>query len=119
MRLQVLLHDESAHRMTDEHWRGTQLADNGVYVVHVIGNRTRFERLGQAAGTVAAKAQCDGAVTLIGEEVQKMLVPAPCCDASAVNEQQRNGVRIGGRSLIDHFQHGSVPPIKTAARNGK
>jgi hypothetical protein len=24
---------------------------------------------------VAAKAQCDGAVTLIGEEVQKMLVP--------------------------------------------
>src|SRR5258705_9196409 len=96
-----------------------KLDDNIVYVVRVIGNRTRIERLGQAAGTVAAKAQCDSAVTLIGEEVQKMLIPAPCRDASAVNEQQRYGMRIGGRSLVNHFQHRSAPPIKFAPSNGK
>jgi hypothetical protein len=53
--------------------RGTQLADYGVYVVRVIGNRTRLERLGQAAGTVAAKAHCDCSITPIGKEVQKLL----------------------------------------------
>jgi hypothetical protein len=35
--------------MTDEHWRGTQLADNSVYVVHVIGKRTRIEGLGKTS----------------------------------------------------------------------
>jgi hypothetical protein len=60
---------------------------------------------------VAAKAQCDGAVILIGEEVQKMLVPDRCCAASAVNEQQRHGMPFGGRPLVDHFAHG--PPFRS------
>ena len=78
MHLEVIQYDPTTHRMTDEHRWGTQLDDNSVYVIHVIGKRTRSEWLGQTAGTVAAKAQGDGLVTLIGEEVQKMIVPDPC-----------------------------------------
>lgn len=82
--------------MTDEHRVDTELAGNGVDVVGVVGNRTGIERLGQAAGPVAAKAQCDGAVAPVGEVAEEMLVPAPCCATRTVNEQQRHGMRFAG-----------------------
>lgn len=95
----VLQYDPTTHRMTDEHWRRIHLGHNSVHVIHVIGYGTRLERLGRAAGTVAAKAQRDGAVTLVSEEVQKVLVPDRRCAASAVNKQQRNRMRFGRRPL--------------------
>jgi hypothetical protein len=32
--------------MTDDHWRGIQLVGDGMDIVHVVGDRTRFEWLG-------------------------------------------------------------------------
>ena len=65
---------------------------------------------------MAAKAQCCGAVAPAGEEVQKMLVPAPRCDGSAVDEQQRRWMRVGDRPLVDDFEHRSAPLIKIAPK---
>src|SRR6478672_9743375 len=113
MRCEVFQYDPTAQRMTDEHRRGIQCGSNGAYVVHVVGDRARIERLGQSAGTVAAKAQCRGLVTPGGEEVQKILIPAPSRDARTVNEKQWYRVRIGGGSLIDHFEHRQPPGSST------
>ena len=101
--------------MTDEHRCAFKLRDDSVYVFHVIGDRTRLEGLGQAAGTMAAKAQGDGSVALIGEEAQKMVVPNPCCGASAVNEKQRNGMGFSDRPLVDNFEHVASTSVRYSA----
>ena len=52
------------------------------------------------------KAQGDGAITLIGKEVEEVLIPTPGSMPPSVNKKQRNGMRFGGRPLVDHFKHG-------------
>jgi len=59
------------------------------------------------------KAQGDGAITLIGKEVEEVLIPTPGSMPTPVNKKQRNGMRFGGRPLVDHFKHG--PPFRSVA----
>jgi hypothetical protein len=54
--LEVFLHDEAAHGMSDEHGLGTQFVRGSACIVSVIGDGTRVQRLEQGAGTAAAQA---------------------------------------------------------------
>ena len=58
------------------------------------------------------QSQC--AIPLIREEVEEVFIPAPRRVTGPVNEEQRHGMRLGGRPLVDHFKHRSVPSIKIA-----
>ena len=113
--LEVLLYDEAAHGVSDEHGLGTEHVDGTAYIVDIVGDGTRLQRLGQSAGTMAAQAHRDGTKTLVGKEVQEMLVPTPRGERRPVNEKQRRRMSVTARPFVDQFEHGSVPPIKIAA----
>ena len=95
--------------MSDEHGLGTEHVDGGAYIVHVIGDGTRVQRLRQGAGTMAAQADRDGTETFVGEKVQEMLIPTPCGQVSTVDEQQRRRVLIAARPLSITSSIGPFP----------
>ena len=105
--------------MSDEHGLGTEHVDGGAYIVHVIGDGTRVQRLRQGAGTMAAQADRDGTETFVGEKVQEMLIPSPCGQVSTVDEQQRRRVLIAAPAFVNHFEHWSVPRSRSSRRNGR
>jgi hypothetical protein len=64
---------------------------------------------------MAAQAHRDGTETLVGKEVQKVLIPTPRGVPNPVNEKQRRRMSVTARPFVDQFEHWSVPPIKIAA----
>ena len=54
---------------------------------------------------MTANAHRQRAITLIGEEVQKILIPTPSAMPGPVNEKQWGGVRFGDTPLIDYLKH--------------
>src|SRR5271155_2083102 len=68
VRLQVLLHDETAHGVTDYHWSCRQAVGNHADILDIIGDRTGAQRLVSWAASMAAKAYRQSAITLVGEE---------------------------------------------------
>src|SRR5271165_3317339 len=68
VRLQVLLHDETAHGVTDYHWSCGQTVGNGAEILEIVGDRTGAQRRVSRTISMAAKAERHGAITLVGEE---------------------------------------------------
>ena len=52
-----------------------------------------------------AKAHRDGLKPVLSEEVQEVLVPAPCGVPAAVHEQQRHRMGSGALALVDDLLH--------------
>ena len=90
--LQILLHDETAHGVTDDHRRCGQTVGNHADVLDIVGDRTRPQRFVSRAAAMAAKAERQSAITLVGEEVQEIFIPAPGRMPGSVDEEQRDGV---------------------------
>ena len=74
-------------------------------VLEVVGNRTGAQRLVGRAVAMAAKAQRQSAITLVGEEAQKMFIPTPCAMPGSVDEKERSRMRFTGTPFIDHLKH--------------
>src|SRR4051812_48521734 len=91
--------------MTDHHRGCAQAVGDGRDVIDVVGDRAGAKRLGCRAVPMATKAYRQGAITLVGEEVQKVLVPAPRAMPGPMDEQQRHRMRVAARPFVDHFQH--------------
>ena len=68
MRLQILLHDKAAHGVTDNHRRCGQTVGHHADVLDEVGDRTGTQRFVGRAVAMAAKADRQGAITLVGEE---------------------------------------------------
>ena len=75
MRLQILLHDKTAHGVTDNHRRGGQAVGNHADVLDEVGDRTGAQRFVSRAVAMAAKAERQSAITLVGEEAQESFHP--------------------------------------------
>src|ERR1700752_1871436 len=52
-----------------------------------------------------AQVQGDCPVTVVREEIEEMVIPAPCGETTTVNKKQWNRMRVGGRPFVDHFEH--------------
>jgi hypothetical protein len=50
--LQVLLNDEAARGMSDDHGGSAKCVSGGAHVVEIVGNRARTKRLGQVASAM-------------------------------------------------------------------
>ncbi len=61
---------------------------------------------------MATEADREGAVTLIGEEVQEVFVPAPCGVPGPVDEEQGHRVGLAASPFVDHLEHG--PSLSSA-----
>ena len=96
---EVLLHDEATHRVTENHRRCRQRAGDRADVGDVVGHRAAVQGLRQPAGAVTAQIQRQCAITVVSEEVQKVLVPAPGTVEGAVHEQQRHRMAVGGAAF--------------------
>jgi hypothetical protein len=110
-----LLHHEAAHGMTNQRWDRCKLFHDLTDIVDVVGNRTAIEWCRDCTRAVPAKAQRDGAVAPIREEIQKMIIPAPSCMPRTVNEKQRRRMSITAGPFVDQFEHWAVPPIEIAS----
>ena len=88
VRLQILLHDETAHRVTDNHRRGGQTAGHHTDVLDEVGDRTGTQRLVSRAVAMAAKADRQSAITLAAKKRRKFssqhhaACQAPCTKSS-------------------------------------
>ena len=101
----LLLNDEAADGMTDGHGASAKRIGGGAHVVEIVRDRARTKRPGQVASAMAAPTDRDGSKAPFGEEVQKVVIPAPGRVQTDVNEQQRYRVRLAARTLVDHFEH--------------
>ena len=54
---------------------------------------------------MAAKADRQGAITLVGEEAEEMFIPTPCRMPGPVDEEHRGRVGLTDAPLIDHLNH--------------
>ena len=86
MVLQIFLYDQAAQRMPDEHWFGAERVDSALHVVDMVGEGGRAEWFRRGARSVAAQAHSGRAEALVREEVQEVLVPAPCGMPCSMNE---------------------------------
>jgi hypothetical protein len=107
--LQIFLYDKSAHRVTDDHGRKRKRLGDGTKIIDVVGDRTRMEESGQAAGAVTAKAHGGNAITMLGEVVKEMFSPAPSAMPSTMNKQQHHRLRLTQGLTLEDFQS-MVPP---------
>ena len=60
-----------------------------------------------------AQAHGEGAIAIVGEVVEEMLVPAPRTVPRAVDEQQRCRVRSGAAASVDDFEHRCVLSVRS------
>ena len=90
---EVLQHHQAAQGVSDHHRFARQGRGNPLDVVHVVRNGRPSQPIAPAAPAVAAQAQSVRIEAAAGEEVQKVLGPAPRTMTRAVDEQQR---RISG-----------------------
>ena len=105
VRLQILLHDKTAHRVADDHRRCRQTVSNDSDVLDEVRDRTGAQRLLRRAVAMAAQADRQSAITLLSEEVQKVLIPTPRRMPCPVDEKQWNRVRLTGTPPVDHLKH--------------
>ena len=71
----------------------------------IVGDRTGTQRLVSRAAAMAAKADRQSAITLVGEEAQEVFVPTPCRMPGAVDEEQRDRVGFTDTPPVDHLKH--------------
>ena len=106
----IVLHHKASARMADHHWPGRQTVGYRRDAVDTIGQGARRDRPGHRDVIIAAKVNRQRAAAAGCEEIQEMLVPAPRAVRSPVNEEKRNGMRVGDRPLVDYFEHGTPVP---------
>jgi hypothetical protein len=68
VRLQILLHDKTAHGVTDNHRRCGQTVGDHTDVLDEVGYRTGPKRFVSRAVAMAAKADRQSTITPLGEE---------------------------------------------------
>src|ERR1700677_2214914 len=100
--------------MADEHRRAAEVVGHRTEILQVVGKGNRGQRLRCRAGAVSAQAKCDCAIAGICEEVQEVVVPARAMPA-AVHEKQRDRMRIGAGSFVNHLEHEADPLLRPPA----
>ena len=75
---QVLLHDEPAHGVPDQNGGRGQGRGDRTNIIDVVGDRALVKRLRNRAAAMSAQAQGDRPVTVVREEIEEMVIPAPC-----------------------------------------
>ena len=74
-------------------------------VLDEVGDRTGTQRLVSRAVAMAAEADRQSAITLVGEEAQKVFIPTPCRMPGPVDEEQRDRVGFTDTPPVDHLKH--------------
>src|SRR5277367_4081928 len=75
--LQVLLHDKTAHGVTDDHRCVGQAVGNRADILDIVGDRTGPQWLVSRAVSMTAEAQRQSTITLVGKEAEEIFIPAP------------------------------------------
>src|SRR6185503_9980626 len=127
--LEMLLHDQRAHRVTDQHGGPGHRRHGKREILYIVIEAERMQPLAAAAATVAAQRQGKDGKAARREPGEKVLGPGPRTDITAVNEKQRRARRVlrgwaiqkldslGPRekALLDGWRHcGTAMPRATA-----
>ena len=95
--------------MTDDDRWGVELGGDLGNVGDVVTDTEGAEVTRRGAGSVATEAEGGGAVAVVGEVLQEVLVPAPGAMPRAVDEEDGCGVRGGGGFAREDFElHGGA-----------
>ena len=105
MQFQILLHDKTAHGVTDDHWLEGKTMGDRADVLDIVSDRTGAQRLLSMAASMASKAQRHSAIAFVGKETQEMFIPTPCGMPGPMDEQQRGRVSRTDAPLVDHLKH--------------
>ena len=101
---QILLHHEAALRMTDHHGGTGRLSATDTR--SSTKSATEQARSGFEFELAPWPRRLNAnAIALLGEVVQEVFVPTPCCVRCPVDKQKRHRVGFGTRPLVDRFEH--------------
>jgi hypothetical protein len=89
----------------DNHWLAIELVRCRFHVVDVVGDRTGSQPLRGDTLPMRAQADCDGSKAVLGEETQKVIVPAPRAVPATVNEQQWHRMVRTAVTFVDDLEH--------------
>ena len=120
MRLQILLDDEATHRVADHDRRNRKILRDLHDIFDILSHRNAAQRLGRQASAVAAHAQRNGSISLVGEEVQESFIPTPGRMPGAVHEEKWCLATSATGSFVDQLKPlgGPLPGIGPGRRDG-